>query len=113
MLVQIDENKRLAFEMAILNVLFVLFGVTAFAHDGIVEARSERVGELVNLVVSVDFDGLFGGIEDHMAFVAPMQVLIEFGLEAFSNFAVQVIGQLLQKISAFHWCPSPSRFDLK
>jgi hypothetical protein len=40
-------------------------------------------------------------------------VFIKFSLKTFSDFAVQVIGQLLKKISAFHWCPSPSRFDLK
>jgi hypothetical protein len=77
------------------------------------EAGPEGVRKLINLIVAVDFNGFLGGVQDHMAFVAPMQVFIKFSLKTFSDFAVQVIGQLLKKISAFHWCPSPSRFDLK
>ena len=99
--------------MGNLNVFFVLFGVTAFTHDGVVKAGSEGVRKLVNLVIAVNFDGLLRGVEDDMAFVAPMQVLIKLSLKTFSDLAVQVIGQLLEKIIAFHWCPSPSRFDLK
>jgi hypothetical protein len=53
-----------------------MFRVSALAHDGVVEAGPEGVWKLVNLIISVDFNGLFGGVQNHMAFVAPMQVLI-------------------------------------
>jgi hypothetical protein len=74
-----------------LYVLFVLFSIPAFAHDGIVEAGAEGVWKLVNLIISIDLNGLFGGIKNHMAFVAPMQVLIKFSLKTFSDLAVKVI----------------------
>lgn len=79
----------------VLDVFFVMFRVSALAHNGIVKSGPEGVGKLVNLVVAVNFDGLFGGIENHMAFVAPMQVLIELGFKAVRNLAIQIIGQLL------------------
>jgi len=59
------------------------------------EPGPEGVGKLINLVIAVNFDGLFGGIENYMAFVAPMQVLIEFGFKVVRDLAIQVIGQLL------------------
>ena len=61
-----------------LNVffVFVVFRVSALAHDGVVKTGPEGVWKLVNLIISIDFNGFFGGIEDHMALVAPMQVLI-------------------------------------
>jgi len=52
------------------------------------EAGSEVVWKLINLVITINFNGLAGGIEDHVAFVAPMQVLIKFKLKAFSDSAV-------------------------
>jgi hypothetical protein len=51
---------------------FALVVIAAFCHDGLMEAASEVVGQLVNLVIAVNFDGLFGGIHHNMAFVAPM-----------------------------------------
>lgn len=90
----------------LLNVLFVMFRVSALAHNGVVEAGPEGVRKLVNLIISIYFNRLFGGVENHVAFVAPMKVLIKFSFEALCNFAVQVIRQLFQEIIAFHWCPS-------
>ena len=42
----------------------------ALGHDGGVEAFAELVGDLVDLVVLVDFDGLLGGVEDDAAVLA-------------------------------------------
>jgi hypothetical protein len=78
-----------------LNVFFVMFSVSALAHDGVVKAGPEGVGKLVNLVITIDLNGLLGRVEDHMAFVAPMQVLIKFSLEVLCDLAVQVIRQFL------------------
>jgi hypothetical protein len=71
-----------------------LAAIAAFRHDGLVEAVPEIFRKLVNLVIAVNFDGLFGGIHDHVAFVAPMKVLVQFGLKALADPAVKVIGQL-------------------
>ena len=50
--------------------------IAAFCHDGLVEAAAEVVRKLVNLVIAVNFDGFFGSIHDHVAFMAPMEVLV-------------------------------------
>src|SRR5207344_1213088 len=57
--------------------------------------------------------GFLGGLHHHVAFMAPMQVLIQLDAQAFADPAVKVIGQLFQKLSAFHCWPSPPRLDLK
>jgi hypothetical protein len=58
------------------------------------EAGSEAGGKLVNLVIAVNLNGLLGGIHDHVAFVAPMEMFIQFDLKVFSDPAIQVIRQL-------------------
>ena len=70
-------------------------GAAALGHNGLMEAGSEVVRKLVNLIVTVDFDGFLGGVHDDMAFVAPMQMLIQFSPKALADLAVKVIGQLL------------------
>jgi hypothetical protein len=67
------------------------------------KAGSEGVWKLVNLIVAVNFDGFLGGIQHHVALVAPMKMLIKLGLQALCNLAVQVVGQLLKEVVAFHW----------
>jgi hypothetical protein len=60
-----------------------------------VEAASETFWELVKLIVTVNFDSLFCGIHHHVAFVAPMEMLIQLDFEVLADLAVKVIGQLL------------------
>ncbi len=69
--------------------------VLALSHNGLMEAASEVFRELINLVITVNFDGFLGGIHDHMAFVAPMEVLIQLSPKAGADLAVKIIGQLL------------------
>jgi hypothetical protein len=68
--------------------------VAALGHNGIVEAASEAFWELIKLVIAVNFDGFLGGIHHHMAFVAPMEMLIQFHSQVVCDLTVQVIGQL-------------------
>ena len=68
--------------------------MAAFCHYGLVEAISEALRELVKFVIAVNFDGLFGGIHDHVAFVAPMQMLVELDFQVLADLAVEIIGQL-------------------
>src|SRR5579864_779140 len=96
-----------------LGIAFHLLAATALGHDGLMEAAAEGFGELVNLVVAVDFDGLFGGIHDHVAFVAPMKVFVQFGTKAFADIAVKIVGQFVEKLRALHRWPSPFFLDLK
>ena len=66
----------------------------AFVDDGFVKASAEGFGEFVDLVISVDFNGLLGGVQDHVAVVAPMQVLFQFGANCHADGAIQIVGQL-------------------
>jgi hypothetical protein len=66
--------------------------VLALGHDSGVQPDSEIVGEFVNLGIAVDFDGLFGGVADDEAVVAPLEMFFEFGSCAGVQAFVQVIG---------------------
>ena len=67
------------------------FTASALGHNGLMESGPEGFRELVNLVIAVDFNGLFGGIHDHVAFPTPMEMLVQFGLEPLADGAVQVV----------------------
>jgi hypothetical protein len=59
------------------------------------EAGSEAFWQLIKLVIAVNFDGFLGGIHDHVAFVAPMEMLVELDFQVLADLAVKIIGQLL------------------
>jgi hypothetical protein len=68
--------------------------VAAFRHNGLVEAISEAFGEFVKFIIAVNFDSFLGGIHDHVAFVAPMQMLVQLDFQVLADLAIEVIGQL-------------------
>ena len=68
---------------------------TAFRHNRIVEAASEAFRELVKFIIAVNLDGFLGRIHDHVAFFAPMEMLIQLDFEVLADLAVKIIGQLL------------------
>lgn len=84
----------------------------AFSHDGLVEFAAEGFWKLVDLVIAVDLDCLLSGIHDHLAIMAPLKMLFQFYPDVNIRGTVQIVGQLFQKIIAFHGWPFPS-FDLK
>ena len=86
----------------ILSVGFALFAGLALGHNGLVETISKILGEFVDLIISVDLNGFLGGIHHHMALMAPMEMLVQLRLSALGERAVQVVGQLFQKIIALH-----------
>jgi hypothetical protein len=67
----------------------------AFRHYGVMEAASEAFWKLVKLVIAVNLDGFLGRIHDHVAFMAPMKVLIQLDFQVLADLAVKIIGQLL------------------
>ena len=71
------------------------FAAAAFGHNGVVEAASEAFRKLVKLIIAVNFNGFLGGIHHHMAFLAPMEVLIQLDFQVLADLAVKIIGQLL------------------
>jgi len=68
---------------------------TAFGHNGIMEAASKALWKLIKLIIAVNFDGFLGGIHHHVAFLAPMEVLVQLDFQVLANLAVKIIGQLL------------------
>jgi hypothetical protein len=67
----------------------------AFGHNGIVEATSEALWKLIKLIIAVNLDGFLGGIHDHVAFFAPMEVLVQLDFQVLADLAIKIIGQLL------------------
>src|SRR5271157_1523558 len=83
----------------------------ALGHDGRTQPCAEVFRQFVKLGVAIDLDGLFCGVTNHIAVVAPGKMILQLDFRRFVENAVQVIGQLVQKFRAFHCSPSPlSRF---
>jgi hypothetical protein len=79
-------------EVPLSGGLFIGSALAAFSHNGLVKAASEVFWELINLVIPVNFDGFLGGIHHHMAFVAPMEMFIQFHLQVLGDLAIKVVG---------------------
>ena len=79
----------------------------AAAGYGRPELGFEVFWEFVELGIAVDFDGLFGGVANYIAVVAPSEVFVQFGFCAGIDHAVQVVGEFVEKLRAFHCVPSP------
>ena len=67
----------------------------ALSHDGRPEPRSQIVGQFIKVRATVDFDGFAGGVTNHVAVVAPRQMIVEFGLGPGVQHAIEVIRQLV------------------
>ena len=78
-----------------LGVSFDVFTAFALGHDSLVEATTEGFRKFENLVITVDLDGLLGGIHDHVAFVAPMKMLVEFFAQTGVSVSIQIVGQFV------------------
>jgi hypothetical protein len=77
------------------GVSFDVFATFALGHDGLMEATTESFGELEDLIITVDLDGFLGGIHDHVAFMAPMKVFVEFFSQAGANISIKIFGQFV------------------
>jgi len=60
-------------------------------HDRRAQARTQIIGQLVELRVTIDFDRLLGRIADNIAVVAPRQMIVQFGLGPRVEHAIQVV----------------------
>src|ERR1700722_5490595 len=101
-------RRRIGWKLRSLHALWsAFFLLLAFHHDGGTQATAQIVGQFVKLGVAVDFDGLLGRVADHVAVVAPGKMVLQFDLGRVVEDTVQIVGQLVQKFSAFHWLPSP------
>jgi hypothetical protein len=66
----------------------------AFRHYCVVEAVSKAFREHIKLIIAVNLDGFLGGIHHYVAFVAPMEMLIQFHFKVIADLAVKIVGQL-------------------
>jgi len=69
--------------------------VAALGQNCIMEAGSEAFWELVKFVIAVNFNGFLSGIHNHVAFFAPMEMLIQLDFQVLADLTVKIIGQLL------------------
>jgi hypothetical protein len=74
----------------------------ALCHDGSVEALAELGGDLVDLMVFVDRDGLAGGVEYDLAVAAGGGVGADLFEELRADVAVKIISKLREEIGAGH-----------
>jgi len=76
-------------KLCFFGVRFMRF---ALGDNCAAEARSEVFGEFVKRGVTVNLNGLFCGVADDIAVVAPREVSLEFCLGPGIERAVQIIG---------------------
>jgi hypothetical protein len=65
-----------------------LLVLLALSHDGGTQPRAKIVGQFVKLGVAVNLDGLLGGIANHVAVVAPGEMVLQLGFCGFVEDAV-------------------------
>jgi len=82
-------------EYTLAGSFFSGLAAAALGHNGIVEAASEALWKLIKLIIAVNLDGFLGGIHDHVAFFAPMEVLVQLDFQVLADLAIKIIGQLL------------------
>jgi hypothetical protein len=74
----------------------------ALCHNGGVEALAELGGDLVDLVIFVDRDGLAGGVEHDLAVAAGGGVGADLFEELGADVAVKIVSELREEIGAGH-----------
>jgi hypothetical protein len=67
----------------------------ALGHDGRAKPGAEVLGQFVQLGVTIDFDGLLGGVANHVAVVTPGKMILQLDFCRFVEDAVQIVGQLV------------------
>jgi hypothetical protein len=65
--------------------------LTALVHDGRSETCSEVIRKFVKVGITVDFDGLLGGVADDIAVVAPLEVILQLRLRLGIDGIVEII----------------------
>jgi len=72
------------------------------------ESFAHARGELVDIAVAVDRDGLPGGVENDLAMMAPAEMLFYFDQKVGGDLTVKIVRQLTEKIGAGHGIRPPS-----
>jgi hypothetical protein len=69
-----------------------LFLLLALGHDGGTEAAAKVFRQFVKLGVTINLDGLLGGIANHVAVVAPGEMVLQLDFCRFVEYTVQIVG---------------------
>src|SRR5580658_3834421 len=85
----------------------------ALGNDRGAKPGAKIFWQFVEFRVAINLDGLLGRVANHIAVVAPRQMIFQFSLRARINRTVKVVSQLTQEIRALHCLVSPvSGFSL-
>ena len=82
------------------------FGSAAFftaGHDGGVEALAQVGRQVIDFVGAVDFDGLAGGAEGHLAVVAAAQMFLQVSAHFSGHRIVDQVIEQGEELSAGHF----------
>src|SRR5580704_4165367 len=85
----------------------------ALADDRGAQAPPEFVRQFIEMRFPVNLDGHFGRITYDVAVVAPLKMILQFGLGLGVHRLIEVVGYLLEEFRARHFLPSPPTRFLK
>ena len=93
MRLELQQNRELISEEVRSCFLRTSFlAALALGNDGRFQPGSQIIREGIEFRIAVDFDGLLGRVADHVAVVAPSQMVFQFYFRSIVNDAVQVVG---------------------
>ena len=75
--------------------LICLLLLGTFRHDRGAKASTQVVRKLVEFGVAINFNRLARGIADHVAVVAPCEVVVQLSLGTGVQYAVKVVSQFV------------------
>jgi hypothetical protein len=79
---------------------------TAFGEDGGFKPLPEFIGQLINFMSAVDFNGLASRVERYDAVIAAAQVLFQLGPQRRRDLVVEQVVEFREKFCAGHLAPS-------
>lgn len=80
--------------------------VFALGENGLLQTATKVVGQRVDLMLAVDFDGLPGGVQRDDAVLAAAEMFFEVGPKRRGYLVVNQVVELRQKLRAGHFAPS-------
>jgi hypothetical protein len=91
-----DENvhsiAKIRNTRKLLNALrATLFVLLTFGHDCGTEAAAEILGQFIELRITINLDGLLSRVANHVAVVAPGEMVLQLDFCSFVEYAVQII----------------------
>jgi hypothetical protein len=92
---EVERTKWLkaCFVREFLDLFWSSFFLGVTLRDyGCTKPGAQVARQFIELGVAVDFDGLLSGVANHVAVVAPGEMVFQFSLGAGINDSIQVVG---------------------